>query len=125
MSDLIQKSEPPPTSDAKVNQTIKWLLSGATHFDILEAIHSSYPDDDPAKLILAAMLHFETAGKFDPTVVVGWCFAATQDLYRRMVDIGDYPGALRAVKQMLELTRHVHDNETETGESQDAEVQPR
>ena len=103
MSDLIQKSEPPPTRDAKVNQTIKWLLSGATHFDILEAIRSSYPGDDPAKLILDAMRLFEQAEFADARIVHGWCFEATKDLYRRMVEIGDYPGALKAVKQLSEM----------------------
>lgn len=38
-----------------------------------------------------------------PETVRGWCFEVTRDLYRKMTAIGDFAGALRAVKQILEM----------------------
>jgi hypothetical protein len=54
-------------------------------------------------LVLAVMEQLHEAGKFDAQTVQGWCFEAYRDLYRRMVEVGDYAGATRAVKQIAEL----------------------
>ena len=100
----IKKCDPQPC-DKQVNQIVKWILSGATEGDVAEAIEAAWPDATPKPLIVAAIERIRAAGDFDKQVVLGWCFEATRDLYRRMVDIGDFPGALRAVKQLAELLR--------------------
>lgn len=37
----------------------------------------------------------------DRTVIRGWCLEALREMYRRMVDIGDYAGALKAIKELM------------------------
>lgn len=96
---------------AQLNQTVKWILSGATVFDITEAIGQNFPETDANALIMEAMRHFEKNATFDVDVVRGWCFEATRDLYRRMVEANDLKGALGAVKQILEMTKNVHRRE--------------
>jgi hypothetical protein len=88
---------------AKVDQVFKWILSGATENDVLEAIAQAWPDEKAKPLIVAAIDQLRKAAQFDPDLVLGFCFESTRDLYRRMVEIGDFPGALRAVKQLAEL----------------------
>ena len=100
----IKRCDPQPC-DKQVNQIVKWILTGATEDDVLEAIQTAWPDSKPKPLIVAAIEKIRVAGDFDKQVVLGWCFEATRDLYRRMVEIGDFPGALRAVKQLTDLLR--------------------
>jgi hypothetical protein len=45
------------------------------------------------------------AGDFDPQKIRGWCVEATRFLYQRMVEIGDFAGALRAVKTLSDLAK--------------------
>lgn len=87
----------------RVEQTVRWLLTGARDADVLEAIRTTWPDQELQPLILAAVDQLAASGRFDRLVVRGWCFEATKDLYRRMTEIGDFAGALRAVKQMWDL----------------------
>lgn len=92
------KSDP-----ARVEQTIRWLISGVREADIVEAIRATWPDQALQPLILAAVEQLAEAGNPEPAVVHGFCMEATRDLYRRMVEIGDFAGALRAVKLLHDL----------------------
>jgi hypothetical protein len=87
----------------QLNQVFKWILAGATKRDIAEAITQSWPDAQPSPLILAAVEEIRAGGRLDAQVVRGFCAEATRDLYRRMVEIGDFAGALRAVKQLADM----------------------
>lgn len=88
---------------ARVNQIFQWILSGATEHDIAEAVQTAWPECDPQPLILLAVARLRESASIDADTVIGWCFEATRDMYRRMVEVGDFPGALRAVKQMRDL----------------------
>ncbi len=83
-----------------VEQTILWLLEGNRTPDIVEAIKENHPGDDPEKTIKAALAHFAEVGEADTTIIKGWCFEAYRELYRRMVDVGDYKGAIAAIKEL-------------------------
>jgi hypothetical protein len=78
-------------------------LTGATTRDIQEAIATTYPDVDAAVILTAAMDEIAVTGHTARASLVGFCLAASKELYRRMIEIGDFPGALRAVKQMHEI----------------------
>lgn len=90
---------------ARLNQVFKWILSGATEHDIAEAVAQSWPGQDAQPLIVGAILKIKASADFDQAAVIGFCFETTRDLYRRMVEIGDFPGALRAIKQLADLAR--------------------
>jgi len=79
------------------------MLQGASGAQILEAITEKFPSLDAATLLIGAGNHFEQIANADTNLIRGWCFEATRDLYRRMVEIGDYANALRAVKQLRDL----------------------
>jgi hypothetical protein len=108
---------------AQVNQVVKWILTGTTSFDIFEAIAATYPGTQAGPLMLEAMRYFENASAFEPGIVRGWCFEAARDLYRRMVECGDFAGALRAVKQIQEMARNVPNREDPDTEQIEAEIQ--
>ena len=96
-------SLPKKCNPAQQAQVVKWILTGATEHDITEAIRQSWPDEDAAPLLVDAIGQLQKAADFDPATVLGFCFEATRHLYQRMVEIGDFAGALRAVKQLAEI----------------------
>ena len=67
-----------------VNEVLKLVFSGATQHDVEEAIQKTFPGEEAKPLILEVMKGLEQAAGFNPTVVLGWCFEASRDLYRRM-----------------------------------------
>ncbi len=91
------------TLPERVEQTVRWLLTGSRDADVVDAIHAHWPDQELQPLIVAAMDELAKSAEFDPDVVRGWCFEATKQLYQQMVAIGDFAGALRAVKQLADL----------------------
>jgi hypothetical protein len=88
-----------------VNQVFEWILAGATEHDVKDSVATEYPGTDPMPLIVAAITRFQEAGAFDEQTARGWCFEAYRDLYRRMVECGDFTGALQAVRLISALTR--------------------
>lgn len=94
---------PPPVDPYRIEQAIRWILEGQREFDVIEAIKETWPDQDPVALFAECGAHFASAAAFNQAVIVGWCFAATMDVYRRMLAVGDLVGALRAIRQLREL----------------------
>lgn len=89
----------------KVNQITKWVLSGATEYEIAEAVAAQWPGTELRPLLAKVLCELAEAGVTTAPLVLGWCIEATKFLYQRMVDIGDFAGALRAIKQIADLTK--------------------
>ena len=85
-------------------QVLRWLIEGQTEHDIIEAIGVRFPDRDAGEVIGTAIESVAASGQFSRDVVRGWCYEAYRDLYRKMVSIGDYAGALKAVKLIQGMT---------------------
>lgn len=98
------------TSDSPiqpVDEIVAWLIEGHRDADIRAAIKEKWPEHDADTLQLAAADHFRRAANCEPEIIVGFAIEAYRDLYRRMVKIGDFAGAAKAVKEMVALTKHV------------------
>lgn len=98
--------EPDAPSDRELQQVMEWILQGNSEHEIRDGIHREFPDSNPLVLITAVMNHFVEVAKIDQVALIGtfgWCLEASKDLYRRMLEIGDYATALRAIKQIKEL----------------------
>lgn len=103
-----------------VVQVFKWVVAGNSETDIREALAEKFPGSDPVKCLTAVMVRLKSSGDADRDVVFGWCVESTRDLYRRMVEIGDFANALRAVKQMSDLVNKHVSNEPEETEKEAA-----
>jgi hypothetical protein len=79
------------------------VLAGATTHEVHEAIKANWPVAEAAELLERVQQQLGEEADIDADLLRGWCHAATRDLYRRMVEIGDFAGALRAVKLLSEL----------------------
>lgn len=91
--------------EKRVDQTMRWLISGARDVDILEAIAEAWPKQNQTKLLTAVMKKFTEAAELPPDFVRGWIFESRRELYRQMVEIGDFPAALRALRDMETAAR--------------------
>ena len=56
-----------------------------------------------AKRLNRAFDELIKAAKIDQEAKLGWCIGAGRELFRKMTAIGDYPGALKAMKEVAIL----------------------
>jgi len=73
--------------------------------DVAEAVANEFPGADVPALVAAVLAILDNAGQFDPVRVRGFCFSSAHNLYAEMIEIGDYSGALRALKFIEAMTR--------------------
>jgi hypothetical protein len=83
---------------AKLNQIIRWVVSGASEYEICDAIAKEFPGVDQGEMLHAAMRRVAENADVHPTTVAAWTFEAGRELYRRMVEANDFSGALKALK---------------------------
>jgi pterin-4a-carbinolamine dehydratase len=94
-----------PTNE-QLQQVQDWILQGNSEHLIRESIADEFPDASPVALITGVLNHFVEVASLNEVALLGtygWCLEASKEMYRRMVEIGDYAGALRAIKQIKEL----------------------
>lgn len=80
-----------------------------------EALAAQYPNANIDEVIVAASHHFEIVAFSDQRVIVGWALESCRELYRRMVDCGDYSGALKALSEMLKHSQKLEDPSASEG----------
>jgi len=88
----------------KVHQILTWILEGNSEHLIREAIADTWPGEESEPLIIAAFEQVSKSGEMSHEQVQNWCFEATRFLYQKQVEIGEYAGAMRAVRQMQEIS---------------------
>lgn len=98
---------PPISETAKLHQVLTWIMEGNSEHLIQEAIESTWPGDKPGPLILKAVSSVKKSAKAMRSNAADWCLEATKFLYAKQVEIGEYAGAMRAVKQIAELTTKI------------------
>ena len=110
---LTPMSTPPPSElqpDPAANEAqaaavvYGWMLEGHTKGDIADAASRLWAHLDRAKVILSALEAFAVASQEPPDSIRGFCIEATRHLYRKLLAVGDYTGALSAVKQLNGFT---------------------
>jgi len=79
------------------------MLDGHGITDIREALAAKHPEADPPATLAAALQTFDDAGRSDPVVIRGWTLEAYRTIYQKMLSIGDYANALKAVKLIYDI----------------------
>jgi hypothetical protein len=92
------------STDQRVETVLKWIVSGNSESDIVEAIAEKWGEDQAKPLIVAALAKLADAGRPDPDTLRGWAIEATREIYRQAMAAGDLAAALAAVKQLARLT---------------------
>ncbi len=98
MADDIAPRPPAPTA------VVHWLLTGASEHDVLEALQAKYPDADPVATLAAVRERLVGEGTPDTDALRGWVLLSYRELYRRMLEVGDFDGARKVLKNISEVT---------------------
>lgn len=86
-------------------QIYKYIIEGHSNDDILEYLEASNMTLDQAKILFEeALKSFVKAANLPKSVRLGWCLEAYRDLYRRLLETGDYSGALKAIQEISKLS---------------------
>ena len=90
----------PPLSETVV---VEWLLTGASESQVREALLEKYPGADHEKGMATAYAYLRTAGQPNVDAVRGWALLCYRNLYQRMLQIGDYDGCRKVLKEIVAL----------------------
>ena len=99
--------EPTPPDPNAIRSTVAWILEANKLSDIKDSLQKVFPKLNQAQrqaAIEAAVKEISSAADEDPEFTRGWCIAATKEIARKMNEIGDYAGALAAIRQLQKLT---------------------
>jgi hypothetical protein len=99
MPNAIASPPQPPPAVA----VVQWLITGASEHDVLEALHAKYPGADARKTMAAVRAHFAAEGNPDTDALRGWVLTGYRELYRRMLEVGDFDGARKVLKNITEV----------------------
>ena len=83
---------------------VQWLLTGASEHDVLEALRARYPDADAGATLAAVRERLTAEGTPDTDALRGWVLLSYRELYRRMLEVGDFDGARKVLKNITEVT---------------------
>lgn len=81
------------------------MIQGYALSDIVEKIQFDNKEITRETIVSVAMDFFRDASKVDEDFRSGWCAEAYRELYRKMVEIGDFAGAKDCVKMIGELAK--------------------
>lgn len=104
---LLTQQDPAPVSTvtkAQVEQVFQWVVEGKGQADIEASILEYWPETPVKDLALAVTTRLIEASKFTPDVVRGMAIEATREVYKRALDTADLVVALRAIRQLWEMT---------------------
>jgi len=87
-----------------LRQVVSWIVAGHSQADIKESIAKLWPRAKSRPLIVAAVKEIAAASEEDPDLIVGFALTATREIYRKAMEVGDHQTALRALKQLKELS---------------------
>ncbi len=96
-------------SGSPVEVVLRWIIEGQTDGDILESAKQLWPELNPEDIYEQAVTKVSDASKVTPSIIIGWCFMARRELYRKMYEIGDFNGALRATEKIETLVKYLND----------------
>ena len=102
-TDLVAK--PAATHADRVNQVLTWIVAGASEHEIQQAAAATWPGVKCAPLIVTAMDSISSRAHPDPETVLGWGIEATRVVYQQSIEARDFSAALRAIKQLVDLSR--------------------
>lgn len=92
---------PRPPAAAAV---VQWLLTGASEHDVLEALRAKYPEADAGATLTSVRERLTAEGTPDTDALRGWVLLSYRELYRRMLEVGDFDGARKVLKNITEVT---------------------
>ena len=92
-------------SDKALSESIKLTLEGNSEADIKEWLTGTYPDVKASKILKQIPEYLKEKAGEDKEIILGFCMEGARELYRNLVKIGDFTGALKALQELAKLSR--------------------
>lgn len=96
---------PPLAFPDALHELTRWILNGDDEHDLRKRIRERFSHLSADELLTKAAQHFQTAGECEPEAIRGFCIEAYRDLYRRCIDSGDLPTALKALARLEQTSK--------------------
>jgi hypothetical protein len=104
MADAESRIAPTPAAPPAAVAVVQWLITGASEHDVLEALKAKYPTANARNTMIAVRDHFAAEGQPDTDALRGWVLVSYRELYRRMLEVGDFDGARKVLKNITEVS---------------------
>lgn len=102
----MKKPKKPSAIDPEKVKIVRgYFLQGASADDVIERITKDWGSKNPRDYIDAVFEAFAQTAAEDEMVARGWCLESARDLYCKMVECGDFAGALNALKEIAKLAK--------------------
>jgi len=88
----------------QMQQVVTWILDGGSEVEIRDAIATTWPDAKAHPLMAQAMAQILKNGDGDAETFRLWAIEATRHQYQKATEAGDTASALKAIRQIVELT---------------------
>jgi ABC-type Fe3+ transport system substrate-binding protein len=82
---------------------VDWLLTGASEQQVREALAEKYPQANQDQIMRQVQAQLGAAGNPDRAAVKGWALLAYRRLYQEMLQVGDYDGCRKVIKEITNL----------------------
>lgn len=102
----VEVSESGPT-DEQIRQVLQWVTEGQSTEDIQLSMKDHWPEANGEAIALAVTNRLLESSDFDSDVLRGMCIEATREVYRRALETADLAVALRAIRQLWEMTQTI------------------
>ena len=93
----------PVSEAAKIHQVLTWMLEGNSEHLIRETVESTWPGEDATPLIVKTLRHVGKSAELTRATAEDWSIEALKFLYQKQVEIGEYGGAMRAVRELAAM----------------------
>ena len=93
--------------DALVKTVVGVILEGHARRDILDWLSATHPDDgrDPSEVYDAATEMIIQSYRVVKPALRGYVIAGLQEMYRRLVEIGDYAAAAKVLMSIEKIRK--------------------
>ncbi len=92
-----------PAELAAVGDVLEWMSAGHDAKHIQDAIEATHAGVDGGRVLTLAVDALRADASVDRAVMTGWGIRCYRDIYRRQMEIGDFDGARKSLKELLAL----------------------
>lgn len=88
---------------AKVEHLARMIATGKTFSEVIDHARMMFPGSKPEDWYEVAVKEVKSAAAVDDETIRGFAIYACRELYRQLIDGGDLPNALKALKLLREF----------------------
>tara|TARA_Y100000310_G_C20521112_1_gene733729 strand:+ start:487 stop:858 length:372 start_codon:yes stop_codon:yes gene_type:complete len=86
-------------------EVVRLMLEGHSLSDVIEYMQKGNKQLTSEDATLWAFSWFEQSADIPAKSRLGWCLEAYRELYRKMVEVGDFNGAVKCVTEINKLSK--------------------